>query len=187
MSPIDVRVRYTRMIVEESFLQLLKQKPAAKVTVTELCKKAQINRATFYKHYLDVADLLEKMEEQLFDQIRTMFEDPAVRLETFMAEMLRSSRDANSRFLILGGDNGDPNLMGKTFLLCYELAYPLVDRNLRDVEESKRKMIFHFLSYGSGGVLTNWIRSGAKESPEDVIRLIFTLCGNAIDGKRFPE
>lgn len=59
MSSIDARVRYTRMITEQSFLELLKQKPVSKITVTELCELAQINRATFYKHYLDVQDLME--------------------------------------------------------------------------------------------------------------------------------
>ena len=95
MSSIDARVRYTRMIIEKSFLELLKTKPMSKVTVTELCQAAQINRATFYKHYLDVADLLQKIEEVLFEQIRMAFGSKQLELEVFMLEI---SHDGQRRY-----------------------------------------------------------------------------------------
>lgn len=74
MRNFDARVRYTRMIIEQSFLELLREKPVNKITVTELCEKAQLNRATFYKHYLDIPDLMEKIEEDLFAKIRASFD-----------------------------------------------------------------------------------------------------------------
>ena len=49
----DARVRYTKMVVKESLMELLRVKPVAKVTVTEICERAGINRATFYAHYSD--------------------------------------------------------------------------------------------------------------------------------------
>ena len=59
MNSYDARVRYTLKVIEDSFLELLGKKPLTKITVTELCQTSQINRATFYKHYLDIPDLLE--------------------------------------------------------------------------------------------------------------------------------
>lgn len=61
MNSFDARVRYTRRMIETSFLELLEEKPVSRITVTQLCERAQINRATFYKHYLDIPDLLEKI------------------------------------------------------------------------------------------------------------------------------
>ena len=49
----DARVRFTRKIIQETFLDLLKDKPISKITVKEICDKAKINRGTFYKHYQD--------------------------------------------------------------------------------------------------------------------------------------
>lgn len=141
MSSIDARIRYTHMIIEKSFLELLKTKPVYKVTVTELCQMAQINRATFYKHYLDVADLLEKIEEDLFDQIRMAFGSKQLELEVFMLEMLRYTKQEKERFFALGGENGDPNLMTKTFMVCYESAYPLLEQNLPGMKESERQIM----------------------------------------------
>lgn len=175
MSSLDARVRYTRMIIEQSFLELLESKPVCKITVTELCEKAQINRATFYKHYMDIPHLLECMEEDLFAQIRSAFGTQDLDLEAFLLKMLRHTYCEKLRFMSLGGESGDPNLMTKTFLVCYESAYPLLAKNLQELEDSERKMVYHFISHGSGGVLTWWIHDGMRISPEDVARMILNL------------
>lgn len=179
MNSYDARVRYTRKVVEDSFLQLLQKKHISKITVTELCQMAQINRATFYKHYADVPQLLEKLEERLFVQIRAAFDDHAVGLEVFLMEMLNYTKNEGMQFMVLGSDNGDPNLMAKTFMICYESAYPLLERNLSVGTEEERQMLYHFLSHGSGGILTNWIRNGMQESPEVIVKFILELCSGA--------
>lgn len=176
MNSIDARVRYTRMIIEKSFLELLRDKPVAKITVSELCVKAQINRATFYKHYQDIPQLLEKLEGDLFAQIREMFRDQAENMETMLLDMMNYTRREWERFMALGSDNGDPNLMMKTFLICYENAYPLLSRNMPELPEAQRQMLFRFMSQGAGGVLTWWIQDGMQENPETVVQYIMKLC-----------
>ena len=52
----DRRTRYTRQTIKNTFLELLTQKSFTKITVTEICKNAEINRGTFYLHYYDVHD-----------------------------------------------------------------------------------------------------------------------------------
>lgn len=181
MNSFDARVRYTRMIIEKSFLELLKEKPVSKITVTELCSKAQINRATFYKHYLDIPDLLEKLEEELFNQIREMFRNQAVDMEINLMEMMNYTKREWERFMALGSDNGDPNLMMKTFLICYENAYPLLEQSMPGLTEARRQMLFHFMSQGAGGILTWWIKNGMKEDPDIVVQMIMKLCMAAAD------
>lgn len=182
MNGFDARVRYTRMIIEQSFLELVREKPVSKITVTEICQKSQVNRATFYKHYLDVPDLLEKIEEQLFDQIRTAFSAQNIELESFLLDMLRYTCKEKDRYMALGSENGDPNLMTKTFLVCYESAYPVMTQNVPQMEESERKMLYHFLSHGAGGILTWWIKDGMRESPETIAQFVLHLCGITING-----
>lgn len=184
MNSFDARVRYTRMIIEKSFLELLQQKPVSKITVTELCQMAQINRATFYKHYLDVPQLLEKLEEDLFEQIREMFKDHAENMETMLLDMMNYTRREWERFMALGSENGDPNLMMKTFLLCYENAYPLVEQSMPGLSEVQRQMVFQFMSQGAGGILTWWIKDGMKEDPEAVVAMIMKLCMAAGDAAK---
>ena len=45
---LDRRTRYTRSVIKQSFLELLQKYPFPKVTVTAICKKAEITRATWY-------------------------------------------------------------------------------------------------------------------------------------------
>lgn len=180
MNNLDARVRYTRMIIQKSFLALLEQKPMGKITVTELCEKAQINRATFYKHYCDIPQLLESMEEELFQRIRDGFDDRAVDIQNFLTEMMSFSLKEKEMFWVLGSDHGDPNLMVKTFQLCYQQAYPLMTQNLPGLDETRRQMLYHFVSQGSSGVLTAWIRTGMTESPEAVAAFIMRLCTAAV-------
>ena len=182
MNSFDARVRYTRMVIENSFLELLQEKPAAKITVTEICSKAQINRATFYKHYLDVPDLLSKLEENLFDAIRASFADENVKLKSFLIKMMHYTRDHHQRFLLLGGENGDPNLMTKTFLVCYESAYPLMAQNMPGLTENEKQMLYRYLSHGSGAVLTWWVQNGMKESPEEVADFILGASSITAEG-----
>ena len=56
---MDRRVKYTKKVIKDTFIDLLSEKDINKVTVSEICKIADINRATFYRYYLDVFDLLE--------------------------------------------------------------------------------------------------------------------------------
>ena len=70
----DARVRYTRMMIQQTFLDLLKKKPISKITVKEICDIAQINRATFYKHYQDPYDLLEQFQNEAIQGLLDMIE-----------------------------------------------------------------------------------------------------------------
>ena len=65
----DARVRYTKMVIKNSFAKLLAEKPLAKVTVKEICELSEINRATFYKYYCDPFDLLDKIEQEFLNEL----------------------------------------------------------------------------------------------------------------------
>ena len=62
---MDLRVQKTRSSIINAFIQLRSQKPIEKITVTELSNLAMINKATFYKHYKDIYDLSESLENEL--------------------------------------------------------------------------------------------------------------------------
>ena len=68
----DTRIRVTKKMIKDSFLVFLGAYPLGaypldKVSVTQICKKAEINRVTFYKYYQDVYDLYEKTVDELLD------------------------------------------------------------------------------------------------------------------------
>ena len=66
---IDRRTAYTRMVIKEALYALLEKKHLSQITVKELCEKAGINRATFYRNYADIYDLYGKLEEELTEGV----------------------------------------------------------------------------------------------------------------------
>ena len=74
----DRRTRYTRQTIKDTFLELLNQKSFTKITVTEICKNAEINRGTFYLHYYDIHDVLFCQKIQMESQYRALFLDDAI-------------------------------------------------------------------------------------------------------------
>lgn len=67
----DRRTRYTRQTIKDTFLELLKQKNFTKITVTEICKNAEINRGTFYLHYYDIHDVLSDIFNDMTQDMLT--------------------------------------------------------------------------------------------------------------------
>ena len=59
----DRRTRYTRQVIRDSLLSIMKQKAFSKITVTEVCRLSELNRGTFYLHYYDLEDVLDDMIE----------------------------------------------------------------------------------------------------------------------------
>ena len=64
---MDRRTRYTRQTIRDTLLERMKEKPFGRVTVTEVCKQAEINRGTFYLHYLDLDDVLDDILTEMLD------------------------------------------------------------------------------------------------------------------------
>ena len=57
----DPRVLRTRKLIMDSFIELSGKKEFKDITVKDITTEAMINRATFYYHFEDIYDLLEKV------------------------------------------------------------------------------------------------------------------------------
>lgn len=65
----DLRVAVTKRMIKESLLDLLKTKPLNKIKIKELCETSCVNRATFYRHYGTLQDVLLEIERDFIKQI----------------------------------------------------------------------------------------------------------------------
>ena len=79
----DRRTRYTRQTIKDTFLELLNQKSFTKITVTEICKNAEINRGTFYLHYYDIHDVLT----DIFDDMIMVIMELRLKMSTLARRM----------------------------------------------------------------------------------------------------
>ena len=68
----DLRVTKTLQNIRQTVVTLLIEKPLSEITVTEIAKRAQIQRKTFYLHYNSVTDVLAEFEAELSHDVETM-------------------------------------------------------------------------------------------------------------------
>lgn len=61
----DRRTRYTKMVIKDAFLQLVKKKPIQKITVSDICALAELSRPTFYFHYEDIYALIDEIGSEM--------------------------------------------------------------------------------------------------------------------------
>lgn len=64
-----MNMNYTETAITYTFWQLLDEKPYNKITVKDIVERCQINRNTFYYHFHDIPDLLERSIKKDADYI----------------------------------------------------------------------------------------------------------------------
>ena len=62
------RRRESRDRIERVFVELLQTRELDKITVTDICKRAELNRTTFYANYADVYELADSVRQTLEEQ-----------------------------------------------------------------------------------------------------------------------
>lgn len=142
---IDARTRYTKMMIRESFIQLLKEQPVSKITVTKICEMAEINRATFYKYYEDAFDLLQKLEQEFLEELLSslsQFEQHSIR-ESFI-QLLEHLKKRGEWFQIVGSSHGDPQFASRILSVCYENASFLNSEVFSSTHRNTKKMAVLF-------------------------------------------
>ena len=177
----DARVRYTKMVIKNSFISLLKVKPINKVTVKEICELSEINRATFYKYYSDAYDLLENMEQALLDELLVTVGEGAQRKfkETFTL-ILESLKADGELYQTLFSENGDKSFHSRIFALCYKSTGMDTNEKFRTLSPAKQKWLYYFIAQGCSGILDQWISCGMEEPIEEVVTFADKLFQNTI-------
>lgn len=177
----DARVRYTKMIIQVNFVALLKKKPLNKVTVKELCEMAQINRATFYRYYVDVYDLMEQLEAEILKELDEMMTQAA---ESNVSKTLRAILEklqANSElYTTLFSANGDPGFPLKIFKTCYSEAENFIRSRGTKLSKEQQTWLYVYMAQGISGVISCWITKGMHEPPQQVADFIERLVENTL-------
>lgn len=180
----DARVRYTKMVITQSFIKILKTKPINKITVKEICAMAEINRATFYKHYLDVYDLLEKIEAQFLDELRDILNSRANNTTKDILTLIMVSFKADEEtYKAISSSNGDPTFPAKILETCNYITQTQMDIIMnKKLTQKQKEWIYQFTAHGCNGILNNWISGGMKEPISEVADFVEQLIKNSLSG-----
>ena len=170
----DRRVLRTRKMLLDGLMDLLKEKDIKDISVKELADYVDINRCTFYLHYKDVYDMLEKIEAELVDDFNSMLDsciestpnpDPYPLMRTFFTY----TNEHQETFSALLGQHGD--------LAFINYMKEIVQERMHFIWEKNEYCTDHFEYYsafiisGCLGLLQKWVQNHFAESPEDMAEL----------------
>jgi len=185
---MDRRQLRTKQLLRKALMELIEEKGAEDITVTDIANRADINRGTFYLHYRDASDMLTQIKEEVFEKLMALLRQLdiiemmgyAIKDEAYPKAVLvfeECARNADF-FKVIFGPRGDPEFM----LRIKNTVKAHFESKLTywQPEESKMLVPLDFLlaymSSANLGVLTHWIESGMRESPQqaalNMMRLI---------------
>jgi len=156
--------------IEKVFMELIQNKEISEITVTDICKKANLNRTTFYSNYIDVYDLADKIKDYLYNNFIGLYKEEQ--------ETKKHSYD----FSKLLNHIKDNQIFYKTyFKLNPENNIEYFDR-LTDESEfekiygNKKHIDYHksFFMAGFNSVIKKWLNNNCKESIEEIANVFIS-------------
>lgn len=184
---MDKRSIQTKKIIKDALLDLINEKGFNEISVTDLTKRANINRGTFYTHYADKYDLLEQIEEELIKEIQDHTENvESLDLLTmdlineptpFTIKLLEYVKDNASFIKSILGPKGDPMFRIKLKKLIRSNLFVKQYSN----KHSQEKMLVpeeYFISYMLSahlGVIIHWLENDIDKSPRDIALILSKL------------
>lgn len=175
----------TKENIKKAFIQLIKDKGFDSLTVSDLAREANINRGTFYLHYLDKYDLLDKLEMDIIEDLKEILltnpeheetDEPAelIPYEKILEALNYIKKDYH--FIeALAGDGGDPNFIQKVENVISEMIQSKLqetDNQLRSKEHLPADYAEKIFLSSVVTIIELWIEKGTYESPEQIARII---------------
>ncbi|MBE5961912.1 MAG: TetR family transcriptional regulator [Lachnospiraceae bacterium] len=168
------KILYTKKVLKDSLLKLLETKDIHQVTVTDLCKQADVNRGTFYAHYKDAYDLLESMENELFSQVVQYIEDTPVEqyFDSLLINVLDLIKENKELCKILLFRQRDNKLLDKLFCIAYEAGLKEVYQETALYSETNFNYYIKYVVGGCIAIIQTWLENDFPESSVELARVI---------------
>ncbi len=167
------RVKMTKKMIRDAFLEILEYRDISRVTVTEICEKPDINRSTFYAYYEDIECLFNEIKQDVLAHISIPEKKPASILDDGFLKMLESvfeyvHENANLfRVLIINGGNDDFNHS------LIKLVADQCRKRTWSFETSNSKYGYIFCVNGVIGLVKWWIQNDFDLPTREFAEIVF--------------
>lgn len=157
-----------RMI--NAFVKLLQEKELNKISVTDICKLAEVNRTTFYANYVDIYDLADAVQKRLEEDIARLYDYDGHH---------NMSKDNFHKLFVHIKEN---QIFYKTyFKLGVDGKFRLTEYDIQQAVEYYRNenIEYHveFFRNGLNAVIKKWLANDCKEDPQVICDVIISEYG----------
>lgn len=162
--PEDRRVRRTKKLLKSGFASLMKEQEFKDIRVKDITDLVDLNRGTFYLHYTDTYDLLEKIENEVLDDFQTMIDTYCPQMEgTSMLPVIAPIVDYivdNLDICRVLFQNKTSNDFWKKFqLLIHNNGVSIIRMKFSDYNQEYLEYFFSFITSGIIGLIKEWFET----------------------------
>ena len=173
---------FTKKAIADSFLKLLREKPLDKITIKDIVEDCGINRNTFYYHFSDIPALVETILKEETERVlgERLGEDSWE--EGFIAATRFALENKRSIYHIYNSVNREIfeqylNRIGMDVMERF--VWKAAERF--DVSEEDKKLMASFYRAALTGMILDWLASGMKYEPEEVVRRLGVMLDGSIE------
>ena len=184
----------SRRMLQEALVELLREKPYQKISITDITERADLARPTFYAHFDTKDDLLLSYVDDIFDQLFSELQSHAARafpdsstdiemnarlfrLWQENGEILRLIRTANIDALIL-------NRLREYHLKTY---YQVIAPKMPQLNPVLAGYFIDFLASTTMGLLWHWVDEKMGQPSEVMGKFLYALTGPPVLQKVVKE
>jgi AcrR family transcriptional regulator len=186
--PIDRRIARTKIAIQEALIVLIEEKGFDAILVSDIAERANINRGTFYLHYQDKFDLLDKAQNEIIKNIiqviisqthhtlniddANCFEKPLPVIVSLFEYFKENARLLHALLGLEGGVRFQSQIK-KTFEDNIKVGF-LTGMQEKDFLVPTDYLISYAMS-AHIGILQNWLKKGCIESPSEMSIILSRL------------
>ncbi|MGT2930388.1 TetR/AcrR family transcriptional regulator [Streptococcus dentasini] len=172
----DNRKKRTRKALEQAMVQLLGSHNFDEITTSQLAKTAGISRSSFYTHYKDKYDMIDRYQQAIFNKLEYVFDKHHRDIESTLLEVFEFL-DRESLFASLITQNGTKEIQNFIRHHLQRLISSDFYDNAPSPERSSIERLYNsvYLSHAMFGVYQIWVVRGKKESPKQITKLLMKL------------
>ena len=173
--------------MDKALISLLEEKSFEYITVREICKRAEVNRSTFYLHYENTVDLLDETAKYLLNDFMSYFSvDAKSVIEKFSESSLDELNFISDEYLhpylsyIKDNKRVFSTVMlhsvsfgfSEIFQRLYENIFnPILERYNYPTADRRYAMMFYL--NGITAVVTEWLKDGCEKTIEEISKIIY--------------
>ncbi len=171
---VDRRIKRTKKLLREALTAMMAEKKLRNISIRELCDYADISRGTFYLHYTDISDMVGKIEKELFEGLeialdKKLKKDIAIEdVHSILIDIYQDLSQHSEILVKLLGPNGDATLLNKVKDFVRDKCLHSWMLKLEENTTPASYYLNTFIVSGIVGIITEWLSSGMKETPEEI-------------------
>ncbi|HWT74180.1 MAG TPA: TetR/AcrR family transcriptional regulator [Mobilitalea sp.] len=181
------KIENTLQKIKDAFILLVNEKSFSNINVSDITRAAKINRGTFYLHYQDKYDLLERLENTILDKLQEILKkgiEKTIPRKDEISELFTYSLALETARLLYAEKNIVCVLFKdySTFDFILKIKKIFIKMLLNALKEAKGNLAFKAdipQKYAEEIVFNNvisvyrfWIAEDQPETPEEIADII---------------